>query len=106
MYQNYKKQECLVKENQETKMILQVENKQTLYTIVREVGFVTFKSKCGNSAYDCLAFQGILDIFREGFVRLFTGGGPRALPMWYLIPATVSYGLIHYIISSSVSKQM
>ena len=47
--------------------------------------------------------QGILDIFREGFARILTGGGPRALPMWYLIPATVSFGLAHYVLSASVT---
>ena len=47
-------------------------------------------------------FQGILDIFKEGFARIFTGTGPRALPMWYLLPATVTFGLAHYIVSSSV----
>jgi hypothetical protein len=49
-----------------------------------------------------VAFQGILDIFKEGFARLFSGGGPRALPMWYLIPTTVAFGLAHYVVSASV----
>ena len=48
------------------------------------------------------SFQGILDIFKEGFARIFSGGGPRAFPMWYLIPATVTFGLAHYIVSASV----
>jgi hypothetical protein len=50
-------------------------------------------------------FQGILDIFKEGFARIFSGGGPRALPMWYLIPATVTFGLTHYIVSASVKSR-
>lgn len=45
---------------------------------------------------------GILDIFKEGLLRMGPQSGSRTLPMWLLIPPTVIHGVAHYIISTIV----
>ncbi|KAJ8933014.1 hypothetical protein NQ314_014252 [Rhamnusium bicolor] len=48
---------------------------------------------------------GILDVFREGFMRLLNWGAPakgRMLPIWALIVPTVTLGLAKYLFSMMV----
>ncbi|CAH1112501.1 unnamed protein product [Psylliodes chrysocephalus] len=48
---------------------------------------------------------GILDVFREGFMRLLHWGSPsngRMLPIWALIVPTITLGLAKYMFSSIV----
>lgn len=48
---------------------------------------------------------GILDVFREGFMRLLHWGAPakgRMLPIWALIVPTVALGLSKYLFSMLV----
>ncbi|XP_066155341.1 mitochondrial outer membrane protein SLC25A46-like [Euwallacea fornicatus] len=48
---------------------------------------------------------GILDVFREGFVRLLNWGAPakgRMLPVWALIVPTITLGLAKYLFSIMV----
>lgn len=56
---------------------------------------------------------GILDVFREGFMRLLTWGGSakgRMLPIWALVLPTVTLGIVRYFFSLVVegvaSKKM
>lgn len=48
---------------------------------------------------------GILDVFREGFIRLLNWGAPargRMLPIWALIVPTITLGLAKYLFSMLV----
>lgn len=48
---------------------------------------------------------GILDVFREGFMRLLNWGGPskgRMLPIWAIIVPTVALGLAKYLFSMMI----
>ncbi|XP_076261773.1 mitochondrial outer membrane protein SLC25A46-like [Rhynchophorus ferrugineus] len=48
---------------------------------------------------------GILDVFREGFIRLLNWGAPakgRMLPIWALIVPTVALGITRYLFSMMV----
>jgi len=49
----------------------------------------------------CCEKPGVLDIFKEGFIRLISWSDPkrgRMLPVWVLIPPQVFHGVAHYII--------
>lgn len=46
---------------------------------------------------------GVLDVFREGIVRLVSWSDPRCgrmLPVWVLIPPQVIHSVLHYLIST------
>lgn len=48
---------------------------------------------------------GILDVFREGFIRLLNWGAPakgRMLPIWALIVPTLTLGLAKYMFSMMI----
>lgn len=48
---------------------------------------------------------GMLDVFREGTIRLFNLGGNskgRMLPVWVLVLPTITFGIIRYLFSSAV----
>lgn len=48
---------------------------------------------------------GMLDVFREGTMRLFNIGGNskgRMLPVWILIFPTITFGIIRYLFTSTV----
>lgn len=48
---------------------------------------------------------GILDVFREGFIRLLNWGAPakgRMLPIWALIVPTITLGLAKYLFSMMI----
>lgn len=48
---------------------------------------------------------GILDVFREGFIRLLNWGAPakgRMLPIWALIVPTVALGITRYLFSMMI----
>lgn len=50
---------------------------------------------------------GILDVFREGFMRILNwGGGPkgRMLPIWALVLPTVTLGICRYFFSTVVKS--
>jgi len=48
---------------------------------------------------------GVLDVFRDGVVRLLSWSDPRCgrmLPVWVLIPPQVIHSIMHYVISTIV----
>lgn len=50
---------------------------------------------------------GILDVFREGLMRLLTWGGAakgRMLPIWALVLPTVTLGIVRYFFSFVVEE--
>jgi len=50
---------------------------------------------------------GVLDVFREGIVRLVSWSDPRCgrmLPVWVLIPPQVAHNLFHYVIKTIVER--
>ncbi|XP_023330136.1 solute carrier family 25 member 46 [Eurytemora carolleeae] len=50
---------------------------------------------------------GVLDVFREGIVRLISWSDPRCgrmLPVWVLIPPQVIHNVLHYIIKTIMER--